>query len=81
VQAAEVVLGALEGFEPVTAARLQGEDKPADAAAEAIDWQNRAERPVVLAGNGIRLSGACTDFQQPVDLLGVPVLTTRSGWT
>lgn len=79
VQAAEVDPGALEGFEPVTAAGLQGEDKPAEAAAEAIDWLNRAERPVVLAGNGIRLAGACTDFHNLVDLLGVPVLTTRLG--
>ncbi len=35
----------------------------------------RARRPVVLAGSGVRLSGAHTDFLRLVDRLGVPVTT------
>ena len=44
-----------------------------------IELLNLAQRPVILAGNGIRLAGAQEDFQSLVDLLGIPVLTTRLG--
>jgi len=40
---------------------------------------NSSTRPVILAGNGIRLAGAQTDFLRLVELLGAPVLTTRLG--
>lgn len=44
-----------------------------------IDQLNRAERPVLLAGNGIRLSGAIKEFEELVEALGIPVLTTWNG--
>lgn len=44
-----------------------------------IDELNRAERPVLLAGNGIRLAGAGKEFDELVETLGVPVLTTWNG--
>lgn len=44
-----------------------------------IELLNQAERPVILAGNGIRLSGAEAEFLNLVDMLGIPVLTTRLG--
>ena len=44
-----------------------------------IDILNNSERPVLLAGNGIRLSGGINDFHQLVSLLGIPVLTTWNG--
>lgn len=34
-----------------------------------------AERPVVLAGTGVRLSGAYEDFLRCIDVLGIPVVT------
>ena len=43
---------------------------------EAIRLFNQSERPVVLAGNGVRLSGAMVEFLQLIELLQVPVLTT-----
>jgi acetolactate synthase-1/2/3 large subunit len=43
---------------------------------ESISMLKKAERPVILAGNGIRLANAMEEFKQMVDLLGVPVLTT-----
>jgi len=46
---------------------------------EAIELLNRAERPVILAGNGIRLAGAQEDFLRLVEQLDIPVLTTRLG--
>lgn len=44
-----------------------------------IDELNRAERPVLLAGNGIRLTGANKEFDELVETLGIPVLTTWNG--
>jgi acetolactate synthase-1/2/3 large subunit len=37
---------------------------------------NRAKRPVILAGNGVRLSNALDDFLELIERLHVPVLTT-----
>ena len=47
-----------------------------EQAARTIEWLNAAERPVLLAGNGIRLAGARGDFMKLVEELGIPVLTT-----
>jgi len=44
-----------------------------------IELLNKSERPVIMVGNGVRLSSAQSDFLQMVDLLRVPVLTTRLG--
>lgn len=44
-----------------------------------IERLNRSERPVLLAGNGIRLAGAQAELRQLADLLGIPVLTTWNG--
>ncbi len=43
---------------------------------ETIRLLNQADRPVILAGNGIRIAKAEQEFLQLVELLGVPVLTT-----
>ena len=50
-----------------------------DPVAQAIDWLNAAKRPIVLAGNGIRLAGAEGPFLAMVQRLGIAVLTTRLG--
>lgn len=44
---------------------------------EALDRLASADRPVVLAGAGVRLSGAHDAFLRVVDRLGIPVVT---GW-
>lgn len=44
-----------------------------------IDALNRAERPVILAGNGIRSADAVDEFHALEKLLGIPVLTTWNG--
>ena len=43
---------------------------------QAIALLNKAKRPVILAGNGIRLSDAQDDFLALIEKLGIPVLTT-----
>lgn len=44
-----------------------------------IEYLNNAERPVLLAGNGIRLAGAIEEFEELVKLLQIPILTTWNG--
>lgn len=77
VQAARIDPGTLGGFDPMEL------DEPwtrtdVTAAARAILVRLRtAERPVVFAGSGVRLSGAHSDFIRLIERLGVPVVT---GW-
>ncbi len=40
---------------------------------------NQSERPIILAGNGIRLSKSINDFKELIDILQIPVLTTWKG--
>lgn len=54
---------------------------PATIAAQAADVLARisqAERPVILAGSGVRLAGAFAEFEQVVHALRIPVVTA---WT
>jgi acetolactate synthase-1/2/3 large subunit len=44
--------------------------------AQAIDLLNAAERPVLLAGNGIRLAHAIDDFVGLAELLQLPIMLT-----
>lgn len=67
----------LPGFDP---AELDEPWKKTDlpAAARAVlERLSQAERPVVFAGGGVRLSGAHADFLRLIEKLGVPVVT---GW-
>ncbi|MDX3883845.1 MAG: thiamine pyrophosphate-binding protein [Sphingomonas sp.] len=67
----------LPGFDP---AELDEPWKRTDldaAAAAILERLQAAERPVVFAGGGVRLSGAHGDFIRLIEKLGVPVVT---GW-
>lgn len=46
---------------------------------QVIEYLNQAKRPVLLAGNGIRLAGGQEEFEKLVDCLQIPVLTTWNG--
>ena len=48
-------------------------------AIETIRRLNQAERPVLLAGNGIRLADATDEFDELVNVLNIPVLTSWNG--
>lgn len=77
VQAAKIDPDDLPGFDP---AELDEPWKATDldaAAAEILARISAAERPVVFAGGGVRLSGAHADFLALIEKLGVPVVT---GW-
>lgn len=67
----------LEGFEPAEyEAQLAPHvtDEQVDAI---IDKIKNAKRPVLYAGNGIRISGGYESFKKVVELLNIPVAT---GW-
>lgn len=44
-----------------------------------IAWLSKAERPVILAGHGIRLSKSVNEFLEIVEKLGIPVMTSING--
>jgi acetolactate synthase-1/2/3 large subunit len=72
VQAAQIDTAALRGYVPETSSDT---NLTADAAA-VIDLINAAERPIILAGHGIRLAEAAGDFRALYEALGIPVATT-----
>ena len=75
VQAAKINAAKLEGFKPVRepARSLKKE------AVKVLSMIEKSQRPVIMAGYGIRLSGAVNDFLKLVKMLGIPVLTTWKG--
>jgi acetolactate synthase-1/2/3 large subunit len=44
-----------------------------------LDLLRSAERPVIVAGNGVRVGGACAELDQVARLLDIPVVTTAQG--
>jgi acetolactate synthase I/II/III large subunit len=70
---------------PIDPSDLQGHDErrcdhpaPVDPVLIETIFQllRAAERPLILAGHGVRLSGASRIFKEVVEALGVPVVTT-----
>ena len=76
VQAAQIDPGDLRAFAP-----------PAEGAAEGLSGQvqellgllRSSQRPVIVAGNGIRAAGAVEELHQAIETLQIPVLTTWLG--
>ena len=46
---------------------------------KSIELLNRAERPLLLLGNGVRLAKAIPEMNALIDLLHIPVMTTWNG--
>jgi acetolactate synthase I/II/III large subunit len=88
VQGAPIEVDSLRGFDPLIEGfgqeyavpteygRLRG-SALRNAAAKILSKLKSAQRPVILAGMGVRLSGGHKDFLKLVDRLGIPVTT---GW-
>jgi acetolactate synthase-1/2/3 large subunit len=74
VQAAPIDESALQGFEP-PAPESTGESLGAQVRA-VIEALNRSKRPMLLAGNGIRMARAEKEFLELVRVLGIPLETT-----
>ena len=77
VQATMIDPDTLPGFDPTELDEPWTRTDLAVAAAAILDRIKQAERPVVFAGGGVRLSGAYDDFLHLIEKLGVPVVT---GW-
>lgn len=75
VQATPVEPSSLKGFDPVA----EGfEKKPAALAsqvAEVLERLQRAKRPVIMVGGGIRVSGTHREFLEVAEKLQIPVAT------
>lgn len=75
VQAATLNVDELEGFEPP--APEETEKSLVDQAVrETIALLNTAERPVLLIGNGVRLSRAEAELHEMRQILGLPTMAT-----
>ncbi len=72
VQGAEVDEDKLSGFKPECGQGLTG-DQLEKAVGQAMQEIQLAERPLLIAGNGIRLAGCCDLFLQIVEQWRLPV--------
>jgi len=78
VQAAEAPLAPLGGVARVGQEPIAAEGALASVAADVLQRLQAASRPAILAGTGVRLSGAVETFRGVIRKLGVPVTTA---WT
>jgi acetolactate synthase-1/2/3 large subunit len=76
VQASPIEPDSLPGFKTESHADPSEEADLAQAVHTVIEALNRAERPLLFAGNGIRLARAEREFGDLVRLLKIPVVAT-----
>jgi acetolactate synthase-1/2/3 large subunit len=79
VQASPIDETALRAFDPAEFAgdaAITGTSNVASEVARAIEAFNACERPLLFAGNGIRLARAEAEFEELRTLLGVPTVAT-----
>lgn len=69
---------AQRGYDPTEDASEMPPDKLSAVVAEVITRLQKAERPVVMAGSGVRIAGAVELFERVTRQLGIPVTTA---WT
>lgn len=79
VQGAYIETDELEGFNPEEEIEEKSPLKPVEEQTIKVilDKIKQAERPVLYAGNGIRISGAFSIFERVIERLNIPVVT---GW-
>lgn len=75
VQNATIDVDTLAGFDPPAPARASANALAEDCEA-VMTLIARAERPIILAGHGIRLAEAAADFRVLYEALQIPVVTT-----
>ena len=80
VQAAPIEPDRLRAFSPdELGADLNPAPKESDVE-QAVKMLERAERPVLLAGKGIRIAGAQKEFLELVGRLKIPIITSFTGF-
>ncbi len=65
----------LEGYNPEDDENLLPPEVSVDTVSKIIEEIKKAKRPVLYAGNGIRLSGGYDDFRKALEKLNIPVVT------
>lgn len=75
VQAARIDPRSLEPFDTFEICESWATTDVVGAARMILARIAKAERPVILAGSGVRLSGRHTEFLEVVKMLGIPVVT------
>lgn len=75
IQGAYIDVNELEGYTTEADNNVFSEDKLNEAVGKVIEKIRAAKRPVIYAGNGIRISGSVDLFRQLVDKTGIPVVT------
>jgi acetolactate synthase-1/2/3 large subunit len=76
VQASEIEEAALREFDPHEIPNSFNPERLQRQVSGLIDLFNRAERPVLLVGNGVRLAKAMDEFLDLIEILQLPVLTS-----
>lgn len=76
VQASIVDQSSLQGFEPENREGNYSAEKLRNTVEDVINLLNHSERPVILAGRGIRFAKAEKDFLKLIEKLKIPVLLT-----
>jgi acetolactate synthase I/II/III large subunit len=80
VQAAQIDPSSLPGFTPSEPSLPPASESLRSGVARAVELLGSARRPVLLAGNGIRMAGAADSFVPIAEKLGIPVLATWLGF-
>lgn len=75
IQASMIDEDILVGFEAEKVKKPDLEEK----VIEIIRELNNSERPILMAGNGIRLGNAVNEFRQLIEILNIPILTSWNG--
>jgi acetolactate synthase-1/2/3 large subunit len=78
VQSAKIDPGSLRRYDPSEDALVFDEVKVARQVSDVLGRIRKAERPVLMAGSGVRLSGAIAEFERVIRRLRIPVVTA---WT
>lgn len=76
VQGADVDPATLQGYEPADAISPAVGSALRPSVDRTIELLAAAERPVILAGHGIRLAGAAERFRELAEAIGSPVIAT-----
>ncbi len=74
-QGAVIETDELLGYDPAADVAMLPPPVSEATVAEVVERVKNAKRPVLYAGNGIRLSGGYTAFRSAMEKLGVPVVT------
>ena len=77
IQAAEVDVERLEGFQPESCTSDMGLTTEIETT---LDWLRQAKRPLIVAGHGIRFAGAENLLLELLERTGIPVVTSFNGF-